>query len=135
MDTVKTPSVDNELMEVPKSALLASKYLSDFYFQIGKPDSPLTPTGQKVMAVIEAIWTELYPLDAKTWSNDMTEYKNAELSTRQQVAQNTGRSLASVPLPIYQMMTKVFKDYKLDSREDWMKFLKTFPQYRAANKL
>lgn len=121
--------------EIPKSAILASKYLSDIVIKLGQPESPLTENGQKVMAIIHAIWEELYPLDAKTWTNEMNEYKSVEMTIREQVHKGTGRSLASVPLPIYQMMMRCFPDYKLDTREQWMKFLKKYPLYRAANKL
>lgn len=121
--------------EVPKAAILASKYLADAVYKLGKPHTPLTPSGQKVMAIIHAIWEELYPLDAKTWRSEIIEYQTNEMGIREQVAKQTGRSLASIPLPIFQMMTRCFPNYKLDTRDQWLKFLKKYPVYRVANKL
>jgi len=45
------------------------------------------------------------------WLEQRKNYKASELSISQQVKRQTGRSLASYPYPIYQMMKKVFPDF------------------------
>lgn len=127
--------LSSEYQEVPPKALLASKYLVESWEKLGKPQTPLTESGKKMMAVIVAAWEELYPIDAKTWTNEMISYKSTELSIKDQVHKHTGRSLASIPLPVYLMMEKIFPTYKLEKREEWLKFLKKYPEFRAANKL
>lgn len=124
-----------EYDEIPKSAVLASKYLTDVWVKLGSPTDPFTDSGAKVVDVIIAIWQDLYPLDAETWYAERTEYKNAELSITSQVYNKTGRSLASYPFPIYQMMRKVFKGFDPAERKNCMSMVKKWPMFQFANKV
>lgn len=125
---------NEEYDEIPPSAVAASKMLVDVCVRLGYPETPLTPSGEKLMNVIIAIWEDLYPLEAKIWYDDRKEYQDNEMSITEQVRKGTGRSLASFPYPVYQMMTKVFPNYKLEAREDYLTFVKKFPMFRMANK-
>ena len=126
---------DEEFEEVPPKAVAVSRILADSHERLGYPEDPLTQSGEQMMRFIIASWEDLYPTQVKEWVATRNEYRNAEMGTMEQVVSQTGRSLASIPIPIYRMMKKIFPKYKLDNREDFMKFVKKFPMFRMANKL
>jgi hypothetical protein len=108
--------------------------LVNVWQDLGKPDSPLSPAGEKLMKVIIAVWEDLYPLDARAWYAERLSYQKAELNITEQVHGHTGRSLASYPYPIYQMMKKLFPDFKRSDRKNVLKLIKKFPLLKWANK-
>ncbi|MHA1303086.1 MAG: hypothetical protein ACTSPI_05220 [Candidatus Heimdallarchaeaceae archaeon] len=135
----KAPKVfkmpDGEYDIIPKEAVMASKMLVDAYIKAGSPQSPFTPSGHKIMNVIIAIWEDLYPIEAKVRHNEIKEHLQAEKTTKEQVFQHTGRSLASYPMPIYQMMKKVFPLFKPAERKNCMKMVKLWPMFKLVNKV
>jgi len=120
---------------LPQLAVIASKVISDMFIRLGQPTDPFSKAGEKMMHILIAVWEDLYPKQAKQWYDDRAEYKKAELSIKSQVQQKTGRSLASFPLPIYHMMRKVFPNYKLNNRDDYIKLVKKYPLFKMANKI
>jgi len=120
--------------EVPVTAVAASKWLVEYWEKLGKPTTPLTPTGKSMMNIIITVWQELYPQDAKEWLDSRKDYKVSELSISTQVQRHTGRSLASYPYPIFQMMHKIFPEFDLKERKNILKLVKAFPIFLFANK-
>jgi len=126
---------EEEFEEIPSKAVAAARILSDMFDRLGRPEDPLSKQGEQMMRFIIATWEDLYPEEVLEWAKTRKEYKKEEMGTMEQVLKQTGRSLASIPLPIYQMMKKVFPGYKLDNRKAFMKFVKKFPIFQMANKL
>lgn len=124
----------NEFEEIPASSVAASKILTDMWARLGKPNTPFTPSGEKLMNIIISVWYDLYPKEAIGWEEDRKEYKKSELSITEQVHKRTGRSLASYPSPIYYMMKKLFKGFEPAKRENCMKMVKKWPMFRFANR-
>ena len=123
-----------EYEEVPQTAVLSSKWLVEAWERLGKPETPLTPSGQKMMAVIITTWEELYPEEAKEWHKSRDVYKRNELPISEQVHKRTGRSLASYPFFIFQVMRRVFPKFKPGDRDSCMKLIRVFPMFRFANR-
>ena len=103
--------------------------------KLGKPDTPLSESGQKLMTVIIATWEDTYPDESKRWYAMRQDYQENEMSIKQQVKQNTGRSLASYPSYIYMIMKRMFPKFKLGKRENVLKLIKRYPMFRMANKV
>lgn len=120
---------------VPPESVAASKIIVDFWDRLGKPQDPLSKTGEKLMKIMIAVWEDLYPLEAYRWLKQRKEYKSSELTIGEQVKQHTGRSLASYPYPIYQMMKVVFPEFDPVKRENCIKMVKKFPIFQFANKV
>lgn len=132
----KEIKIGNEEYEViPPAAVSASKIISDMHTLLGRPDDPFSPQGEKLMHIIIAVWEDLYPREAMQWYEDRKEYQKEEMSVREQVNKQTGRSLASIPLPIYRLMRKVFPNYKMDNRDDFIKLVGRYPLFRMANRV
>lgn len=112
-----------------------SSWLVDAWEKLDKPTTPLSDQGEKLMAVIIAAWEELSPKEAKKWYEDRKEYQVNELSTKEQVHHHTGRSLASYPFPIFQIMKTMFPEFDATKRENCIKMVKRFPIFRMANKV
>lgn len=126
---------DEEYEEVPQLASAASTIISDMYLKLGKPKDPFSRSGEKLMDIIISVWHDLYPQDAREWFAMRSEYQNAEMSITEQVHQRTGRSLASYPYPIYQIMKRVFPEFDSAKRENCMKMVQKWPMFRFANKV
>ena len=120
---------------VPQEAIMVSKWLVDVWVRLGKPQNPFTPSGAKMMDVIIASWEDLYPVDSQIWYNERRDHLGAELSISTQVSRHTGRSLASFPYPIFQMMKTIFKDFKPAERKNCLKMVKKWPMFRFVNKV
>jgi len=125
----------NNFEIVPPKAVAASKILSDAHLKMGSPADPFSKQGEQMMRFIIAAWEDLYPKQVVSWTETRKEYKDAEMSTSEQVHKQTGRSLASIPTPIYRMMRKVFPNYRMDSREDFLKLVKKYEMFQMANKV
>jgi len=119
---------------VPQEAVSASGLLASAYIKAGRPQTPFTKAGAKIMDVIIAIWHDLYPIESEIWYNERKEYKKNEKSITDQVHGRTGRSLASYPLPIYRVMGVVFPNFKPAERKNCLKMVKKWPLFRFANK-
>jgi hypothetical protein len=103
--------------------------------RLGRPTTPFTPSGAKLMDIIIAIWEDGYPAQVRKWIADRKEYQNSELSLTEQVHRRSGRSLASFPMPVYKMMKTVFKGFNSTERENCMKMVRKWPQFRMANRV
>jgi len=121
--------------EVPKEAIIASKMLSDMYIRVGRPSTPLSETGAKVMNLIIAVWEDLYPIEVAQWLDERKSHLLSEMSISTQVSQRTGRSLASFPWPIYQMIKKLFPLFKVQDRNTCIKMVKKWPMFKFANRI
>lgn len=135
MPKSRTIKIENEEYEIPtRQAIAVTNLIVAIWDKLGKPQDPFSESGRKLMEVIIATWEDTYPELSKQWYEDRKEYKNEELSIREQVHQHTGRSLASYPMYIYQIMKKVFPNVKLSNRETSMKMVKHYPIFQMANK-
>lgn len=126
---------DEEFEEIPREASAGARIVSDMWKLLGRPKDPLSASGEKLMKIIIAVWEDLWPLQAAQWHEERKEYQNAELSISEQVHRQTGRSLASYPLPVYQIMKKVFPGFDASERKNCMKMVKRYPIFRMANKV
>lgn len=126
---------DEEYEEIPQEANAAARIIADMYIKLGRPQDPFTESGAKMMDIMIAVWEDLYPIDAKLWFEERKEYKNNEMSMTEQVRKHTGRSLASYPLPIYNMMKKVFRGFDPAERKNCMKMVKKWPMFQYANRV
>ena len=125
---------EEEYEEIPAEANAGAIIISDWWIKLGKPDTPLTDSGEKLMNIMIAVWEDLYPRERIEWLALRQEYKKAELSMLEQVRKQTGRSLASYPLPLYNMMKKVFPNFDPTKRDNAMKMVKKWPMFLMANK-
>lgn len=133
---ITDPNVDRFLAdyeETPKEAVVGSKILVDTYIRLGRPQSPLTSTGVKMMEVIISLWQDLYPIEAQQWLDERKSHLLSEMSISSQVKLHTGRSLASFPWPVYQMMKKLFPLFKPQDRKTCIKMVKKFPIFKMVN--
>lgn len=123
-----------EYEEIPGESFAASKAVVDMWIKLGRPQTPFTEAGTKIMNLIIAVWEDLYPRDRIQWLAERTEYKLNEKSIGEQVRTHTGRSLASYPYPIFAMMQAVFKGFDPAKRENCMKMVQIWPMFMFANK-
>jgi len=121
--------------EIPKEAVLASKWLTDLWVKLGRPQTPFTPSGAKLMNVIIAVWEDTYPIQVKAWTDERATYKKEELLITEQVHRQTGRSLASYPMPIFRMMKKVFPNFKVGERKNTIRLVRKWPMFRFCQKI
>jgi len=127
--------IEEEFDEVPQMSLLTSKMIVDAWDYLGQPTTPLSESGEKMMAVIIAAWEELFPEEAREWKEVRNRYKLNEMSITEQVYQRTGRSLGSYPYPIYAIMKRLFPKFQATERENMIKMVKRFPMFKFANKV
>lgn len=118
-----------------ETSVVTSRWLVDAWEHLGRPDTPLSDAGEKMLAIIIAAWEELCPEEAKQWHEARKEYRVNELSTREQVHKHTGRNLASYPYLVYQVMRRIFPDFKPGERQNCIKLVARFPMFRFANKV
>lgn len=125
---------DEEYETIPETAVAASKWLVDLWETLGRPESPLTQSGEKLMNVIIAVWQELYPKDYSDWIEQRKDYKLSELDMKEQIRKHTGRSLASYPYHVFMIMKKVFPNFNAGERGNCMKMIRKYPLFKMANK-
>lgn len=118
----------------PREAVAGARAVEYAWKKFGQPQDPFSTSGAKVMEVIIAVWEDLYPKDAFQFYEERKDYRSVEMSTAEQVRKHTGRSLASYPLPIYQMMKKVFRGFEPAERNNCLKMVRKWPQFQMANK-
>lgn len=121
--------------EIPRAGVQATSILVKIWEDLGRPNSPLSETGEKMMKVIIAVWEDLYPREVKNHFRDRTEYQNNELSINQQVHQHTGRILITYPEHIFKFMKKIFPDFKLGERKNVIKLARKYKMFQTANTL
>lgn len=132
----KSINVNGDEYEIPtQQATAVTNAITFTWNQLGKPQDPFSASGQKLMEVIIATWEDTYPELSSQWYEDRTEYRNNELSVSEQVHQKTGRSLASYPMYVFQIMKTVFPGVKLSDRKTSLKMVKHYPMFQMANKI
>lgn len=119
---------------VPKEIVAVSKILSDMWDKLGRPNTPLSPQGEKLMNILIASWEDLLPEEAVDWKEKRTQYQVFEKTIHQQVKGRTGRSLASYPMYIYKIMKHLFPEFDATKRQNCFKMIKKWPIFRMANK-
>lgn len=123
-----------EYEQISASANAGSAFLTMMWEQLGKPKDPIsTQAGRKMMEVIINVWARELTQEYIEWKSIRSDYQDNELSTKQQVKQHTGRSLASYPMFVYQILKKMFPDYKISDRDNNIKMVKHFPIFRFCN--
>jgi len=122
--------------EIPPQAVASAQILMKMRDTLGRPESPFIPSGEKLMSIIIAVWEDGYPLQAREWYESRKEYQNNEMSITSQVHKHTGRSLASYPEPIYNMVRKLFPGFDpATPRDNAIKMVRKWPMFRMANKV
>lgn len=131
-----TFKLDGEVyQQVPKQAIAMTDAITYAWEKLGKPETPLSTSGQKMMDVIIATWEDTYPILSSEWKKARDLHLSAEKTIHEQVSQHTGRSLASYPMYIYTVMKKVFPKFDLSKRENVIKLVKLWPIFRFVNKV
>lgn len=115
--------------------LKAINILAGLWENLGKPDTPLSDPGKKLVTVIISVWEDLYPLEAKSWIEARKEHLASEMTIREQIKGHTGRSLASYPYPIYQMFKLFFPNFDSTQRKNCMELVRAFPIFKFVNKI
>jgi hypothetical protein len=131
----KTDSILKDYVEVPQILIGASQWAVDAWIRLGRPSSPFTDSGERLMKVLISMWEELYPNDSKQWYADRAEYQKEELSVSTQISKHTGGSLASFPYPLFRLMKRFFPDIKfsgIGGREVCKKMVRRFPMFRMS---
>ena len=111
-----------------------SDTIAKVWDRLGRPDSPLSKSGEKLMEVIIATWEDTYPTQYKEWQEARKEHLSSEMSIKEQIKGKTGRSLASYPTYVYYLIRSIFPDFKFSERENQLKMVKKYPIFRYANK-
>ena len=121
---------------VPPQAVASTRILMEMRARLGDPGSPFTPSGEKLMNLIIAIWEDGYPKDAREWYKEREEYQRAELDISTQVKRRTGRSLASFPGVIYSLTRQLFPGFDPAwPRKTVIKMVRKWPMFRFANRV
>lgn len=135
-DKIKDPKVNlNDYEVIPPQVTASARIIVDMWIRLGRPTTPFTPAGSKMMNIIIAIWEDGYRKQVREWHKDRANYQKSELGLTEQVHKRTGRSLASFPLPIYNMMRTVFRGFDPAERSNCIKMVKKWPLFRMANKV
>jgi hypothetical protein len=121
--------------QVPAESLVASRLIVDTYEGLGKPKDPFSDGGRKIVDLVIKVWQDLYPHEAKKWFKNKTEHLNAELTISEQVSQQTGRSLASYPFAVYQMLSRLFPDIKFGEKKTCVKMIRHWPMFKMVNRI
>jgi len=132
---LKVDEVMEEYYIVPPQAVTSAKVLVDMWERLGRPANPFTDAGAKLMNIIIAVWEDGYPAHVREWLKDRKDYQNNEMRITDQVQQHTGRSLASYPLPVFNMMKQLFPDFNPAERKNCMKMVRKWPIFRMANRV
>lgn len=122
--------IGGDVYEIPtKQANAISAAISYAFVATGCPDTPLSEQGRKVMDVIIATWEDTYPNLSKMWYEERGITRNEQLSTREQVHKRTGRNLASYPMYIYEVMRKLWPNFKSTQRENAIAMVRMYPMF------
>jgi hypothetical protein len=120
--------------EVPQEqAIILTEFLYRVWDRLGQPTDPLSTPGQKVVEAIIMAYQKTYPIEWRNWLNDRADYQHDELTLHEQL--KTGRSLASYPVFIYNVLRKMFPETDFSDRAFVIKFVRAFPAFRMANKV
>ena len=129
-------TINGEVYDIPtKHASAITEAIVKTWERLGEPEDPFSRQGEKLMNVIIATWEDTYPQESREWYEMRKEYQVEELDISTQVNRQTGRSLASYPMYIYNILRIVFPNVKFADRDTCMKLVKKYPIFRMANKI
>lgn len=123
-----------EYEQVTKQGQVLSGALVYAWMKLGKPQDPLSESGKKLVNIIIAAYEDTFPREWYDWLEERKEYQVNEKTIKEQVHENTGRSLASYPMFIYKLLKTLFPTTDFGNREFILKFIKEFPMFRMANR-
>src|SRR3990167_6016281 len=112
-----------------------TKILAGMWEKLGRPDTPFTESGAKLMEILISSWYDLFPEEAKEWEANRKDYKTTEMTTKQHVKKHTGRSLASYPMYIYKVMKRLFIGFDPTERKNCFKMVKKWPMFQFTNQV
>lgn len=116
----------------PDQAVIITEYFMRVWEKLGKPSDPLSRTGMAMVDSVILAYEKTFPEEWHQWLENRKEYQDNELTLHEQI--NTGRSLASYPLFIYNALKRLFPNTDFSNREFVLKFIKLYPAFRFANK-
>lgn len=126
-------TIGEQTYEIPtKQAAAISKIISDVWEKLGRPETPLSESGEKLMKIIIATWEDTYPTESREWYEMRREYQNEESDIHTQIKGETGGSLASYPYYIYLVMKRVFPNIRLHEKEFCKKLVRKYPMFRMS---
>lgn len=132
----KVVKIDGVEYEIPnRQAVAASKIAVEVYETLGRPTNVFSKSGTRMLQILISIWEDSYPEEAKQWHAEREAHKKAEMTIKEQVSKQTGRSLASYPLFLYKAMKLFFTDNKFSDRETVLKLVKRFPIFKMVNQI
>lgn len=130
----KEITLDGKTYDIPtRQASAVTSTLIKVWEKLGRPQDPFSPAGEKLMNIIIATWEDTFPIESRAWYEERKEYQKEELTITEQVRKNTGRSLASYPFYIFQVMKIMFPGLKLSDRDTNIKMVKKYPVFRMCN--
>lgn len=125
-----------EYEEISANALGASAFLTDMWERLGRPKDPIsTESGRRLMEMIINVWAKELTQEYVEWKQIRDDYKKNELDIKQQVKRKTGRSLASYPVFVYNIMRRMFPDFKPENRANAIKLVGYFPIFQFAERI
>jgi hypothetical protein len=130
-----TVKMDGEEYYVPtRQGYAISHVISSLWDQLGKPDTPFSESGEKLMDLIIATWEDTFPKQHKQWIEERKLMHSSELSNREKIKKHTGRNLAAYPYYVYKMIKLVFPNFNFMERENQLKLVKKWPVFRMVEK-
>lgn len=121
--------------EVPtQHGFTVSHVISQMWEKLGKPDTPLSKQGAKLMDIIIATWEDTFPDHYREWVRERQEVISSQKTTKEQVKEKTGRSLAAYPMYVYKMIKLVFPTFRFTDRENQIKLVKKWPIFKLVEK-
>lgn len=125
---------DSIVYEIPSDqAIILTEFIVRVWKKVGCPTDPLSTGGKKVVEAIILAYEKTYPREWMQWLENRKDYQHEELDLYKQI--KTGRSLASYPVFIFNLLRKVFPSVDFSKREFVIKFVKEFPMFRFAGKV
>ncbi len=120
---------------IPPHVFTASTMVTQMWDRLGRPKTPLSDQGEKLVNFMFEIWKEYQPYEYTRWIEMRKEHKKEEKTISEQVSKHTGRSLASYPMLIFRMMKVCFPDFDPVKRENCLKMVRKFPMFSLPNKI
>ncbi|MCC7571446.1 hypothetical protein KO465_09055 [Candidatus Micrarchaeota archaeon] len=122
-----------EYYQPTRQGFIVSDTIAKVWNNLGRPETPLSKSGEKLMNVIIATWEDTYPTQYREWIEARKEHLSAEKSINEQVKGKTGRNLASYPTYIYYLIKAIFPEFDFMKRDNQLKMVKKYPLFRFVN--
>ncbi len=131
----RTITIDGqEYYQPTRQGYAISDTISKLWDNLGRPETPFSKTGEKLMDVIIATWEDTFPDQYKEWIKEREQMHQAEISNREKIKKHTGRNLAAYPMYVYKMIKLVFPEFKFSERENQLKLVKKWPLFKMVRK-